>query len=156
MSVNTKTRLVQALVFPVVTYGCETWTMRKADIRRIDAFEMWIWRRLLRIPWTKKKTNDWVLTHINTDRSLLNVIFKQQLTYYGHITRNIGSLEKDIFEGELDGRRKRGRPPMKWLDNIKKVTQRNDKELKQDAMNRLEWRKRSHCITRGRSRPDGL
>ena len=110
--------MVYSLVFPVVTYGSESWTLRKADQLRLKSFEIRAWRRLLRIPWTAKKTNDWVLEQIQPHMSLLNIIERGKLKYCGHILRTGDSLEKVIMQGKVEGKRRRGRPKRRWLDEI--------------------------------------
>ena len=110
ISTATKTKLVYFLVFPVVTYGSESWILRKADQRRLNAFEMWTWRRILRIPWTAKKTNDWVLEQIQPHMSLLNIIERGKLQYCGYILKTGNSLENVITQGKVEGKRRRGRP----------------------------------------------
>ena len=104
----TKVCLVKAMVFPVVMYGCESWTIKKAECRRIDAFEMWCWRRLLRVPWTTKKSNQSILKEINPEYSLESLILKLKLLYFGHLIRRADSLEKILMLGKIEGRRKRG------------------------------------------------
>ena len=110
ITITTKCRTVNALVFPVVLYGCESWTIRKAERRRIDSFELWCWRRLLRIPWTARRTNKSVIEEIKATIPLATLIKKQQLSYFGHIMRRENSLEKSIMLGIGGGTRKRGRP----------------------------------------------
>ena len=109
-------------MFPVATYGCESWTLSKKEVRQIDAFELWVWRRLLRTPWTERKTNEWVLQQINEDntitRSLVNIIRKGRLCYFGHIIRQHNSLEKTIMQGKVEGKRGRGRPKKRWIDSV--------------------------------------
>ena len=151
ITLNTKIRITEALVFPVVTYGSETWVIRKAEMKKIEAFELWVWRRLLRVPWTSRRTNEWVLGQIKTERSLLNTIRKRQLTYYGHINRADNSLEKLIMQGKIEGKRGRGRPATKWFDNIKTMTTRSVYQLNKDTKDRAGWRRQVHNITRGRT-----
>ena len=120
---TTKTRLVQALVFPIATYASETWTLTQADRNRIAAFEMWCWRRMLRIPWTEKRTNSSVLQEIGVTKRLLQNICIQNLRYFGHVSRRGGNnLEKVIMQGMVEGKRRRGRPRARWIDQIKAVT----------------------------------
>ena len=151
ITLDTKIRITEALVLPVVTYGSETWVIRKAEMKKIEAFELWVWRRLLRVPWTSRRTNEWVLGQIKTERSLLNTIRKRQLTYYGHINRADNSLEKLIMQGKIEGKRGRGRPATKWFDNIKTITTRNVYQLNKDTKDRAEWRRQVHSITMGRT-----
>ncbi|GFR95177.1 endonuclease-reverse transcriptase [Elysia marginata] len=121
---KTKIRIVNALVFPMTRYGCESWTMRQSERKKIDSFELWCWRRLLRrpIPWTAKRTNVLILEEIKPTQSLESLIVKQKLSYFGHIMRKQNSLEKSIMLGMGEGGRRRGRPCMRWKDDIKTVT----------------------------------
>ena len=112
----TKVHLVKAMVFPVVMYGCETWTVKKAEHRRIDAFELWCWRRLLRVPWTARRSNESILKEISPGCSLEGLMQKLKLQYFGHLMRTVDSLEKTLMLGEIEGRRKRGQQRMRWLD----------------------------------------
>ena len=114
----TKVRLVKALVFPVVMYGCESWTIKKAECRRIDAFEWWCWRRLLRVPWTAKKSNQSILKEISPGCSLEGLMVKLKLQYSGHLMRRADSFEKTLMLGKIGGRRRRGGQRMRWLDGI--------------------------------------
>ena len=122
ITITTKCRIVNALVFQVVLYGCESWTIRKAERRRIDSFELWCLRRLLRIPWTARRTNKSVIEEIKATNPLESLIKKQQLSYFGHIMRKENSLGKSIMLGMSGVTRKRGRPRARWLDDIKAVT----------------------------------
>ena len=114
----TKVRLVKAMVFPVVMCGCESWTIKKAECRRTDAFELWCWRRLLRVPWTAMRSNQSILKEISPGISLEGVMLKLKLQYFGHLMQRVDSLEKTLMLGEIGGRRRRGRPRMRWLDGI--------------------------------------
>ena len=114
----TKVRLVKAMVFPVVMYGCESWTVKKAERRRMDAFELWCWRRLLRVPWTARRSNQSILKKINPGISLEGMMLKLKLQYFGHLMWRGDSLEKTLMLGGIGGRRRRGRPRMRWLDGI--------------------------------------
>ena len=113
-----KVRLVKAMVFPVVMYGCERWTVKKAEHRRIDAFELWCWRRLLRVPWTARRSNQSILREISPGISLEGMMLKLKLQYFGHLMRRVDSLEKTLMPGGIGGRRRRGRQRMRWLDGI--------------------------------------
>ena len=115
---STKVCLVKALVIPVVTYGCESWTVKKAEQHRIDAFELWCWRRLLRVPWTAKRSNQSILKEISPGCSLQRLMLKLKLQYFGHLMRRADSLEKTLMLGGTRGRRRRGRQRMRWLDGI--------------------------------------
>ena len=118
ITLPTKVRLVKAMVFPVVMYGCESWTVMKAECRRIDAFVLWCWRRLLRVPWTARRSNQSILKEINPGISLEGMMLKLKLQYIGHLMRRVDSLEKTLMLGGIGGRRRRGRPRMRWLDGI--------------------------------------
>ena len=114
----TKVCLVKAMVFPVVMYGCESWTVKKADCQRIDAFELWCWRRLLRVPWTARRSNQSILNEISLGCSLEGMMLKLKLQYFGHLMRRVDSMEKTLMLGGSGGRRRRGRERMRWLDGI--------------------------------------
>ena len=114
----TKVQLVKAVVFPVVMYGCESRTIKKAEHQRIDAFELWCWRRLLRVPWTARRSNQSILKEINLEYSLEELMLKLKLQYYGYLMQRANSLEKTLMLGKIEGRRRRGRQRMRWLDGI--------------------------------------
>ena len=114
----TKVHLAKAMVFSVVMYGCESWTIKKAECRRIDAFELWCWRRLLRVPWTSKRSNHSILKEISPEYSLEGLMLKLKLQYLGHLMLRTDSLEKNLMLGKIEGRRRRGRQRMRWLDGI--------------------------------------
>ena len=118
ITLPTKVRLVKAMVFPVVTYGCESWTVRKAECWRIDAFELWCWRRVLRVPWTARRSNQSILKEISPGISLEGMMLKLKLQYFGHLMRRVDSLEKTLILGGIGGKRRRGRQRMIWLDGI--------------------------------------
>ena len=118
ITLPTKVRLVKALIFPVVMYGCESWTIKKAEHRRIDAFELWCWRRLLRVPWTARRSNQSILEEISSGCSLEGLMLKLKLQYFGHLMRRTNSLEKTLMLGKIEGRRRRGQQRMRWLDDI--------------------------------------
>ena len=118
ITLPTKVHLVKAMVFPVVMYGCEGWTVKKAECRRIDAFELWCWRRLLRVPWTARRSNQSILKEINLGISLEGMMLKLKLQFFGHLLRRADSLEKTLMLGGIGGRRRRGRQRMRWLDGI--------------------------------------
>ena len=118
ITLPTKVRLVKAMVFPVVMNGCESWTIKKAEGRRIDAFELWCWRRLLRVPWTARRSNQSILKEINPEYSLEGLMLKLKLQYFGHLMRRADSFEKTLMLGKIEGRRRRGRQRMRWLDGI--------------------------------------
>ena len=118
ITLPTKVHLVKAMVFPVVMYGCESWTVKKAERRRIDAFEVWCWRRLLRVPWTTRRSNQSILKEISPGISLEGMMLKLKLQYFGHLMRRVDSLEKTLMLGGIGGRRRRRRQRMSWLDGI--------------------------------------
>ena len=118
ITLPTKVRLVKAMVFPVVMYGCESWAVKKAERQRIDAFELWCWRRLLRVPWTARRSNQSILKEISPGISLEGMMLKLKLQYFGHLMGRVASLEKTLMLGGVGGRRRRGRQRMRWLDGI--------------------------------------
>ena len=118
ITLPTKVRLVKAMVFPVVMYGCESWTVKKAECWRIDAFELWCWRRLLRVPWTARRSNQSILKEISSGCSMEGMMLKLKLQYFGHLLWRVDSLEKSLMLGGMGGRRKRGQQKMRWLDGI--------------------------------------
>ena len=118
ITLPTKLHLAKAMVFPVVMYGCESWTIKKAEHRRIDAFELWCWRRLLRVPWTARSSNQSILKEINPGCSLKGLMLKLKLQYFGHLMWKANSFEKTLMLGKIEGRRRRGRQRMRWLDGI--------------------------------------
>ena len=118
ITLPTTVYLVKAMIFPVVMYGCESWTIKKAEHRRIDAFELWCWRRLLRVPWTAKRANQSILKGISFEYSLVGLMLKLKLQYFGHLMRRADSFEKTLMLGKIEGRRRRGQQRMRWLDGI--------------------------------------
>ena len=118
LALLTKVRLVNAMVFPVVMYGCESWIIKKAEPQRIDAFELWCWRRLLRVPWSAGKSNQLILKEINPEYSLKGLMLKLKLQYFSHQMQTADSVEKDLMLGKIEGKRRRGRQRMRWLDSI--------------------------------------
>ena len=118
INLSTKVRLVKAMVFPIVMYGCESWTIKKAECQRIDAFELWYWRRLLRVPWTARRSNQYILKEISPGFSLEGLMLKLKLQYFGHLMRRADSFEKTLMVGKIEGMRRRGRQMMRWLEGI--------------------------------------
>ena len=142
ITLPTKVRLVKAMVFPVVMYGCENWTIKKAECWRIDAFELWCWRRLLRVPWTARRSNQSILKEISPEYSLEGLMLKLKFQYFGHLMQRTDSLEKILMLGKTEGRKRRGRQRMRWLMDI------SLSKLQELVMNREAWRVAVHGVVR--------
>ena len=152
ITLPTKVRLVKAMVFPVVMYGCESWTVKKAECQRIDAFELWCWRRLLRVPWTARRSNQSILKEISPGCSLRGLMLKLKLQLFGHLMQRADSFEKTLMLGKIGGGRRRGRQRVRWLDGITDTMDRRLGRLWELVLDRGAWRAVVHGVAKNRTR----